>query len=101
MGTLNPCLPDRGIDAEVESTSYEDLAADVLSELLYHSEVEDLFLCWFEMKMAGPIRVRIRATGMTNADVDITGPPIKTVTYHDVAVTETDEGWYGRVHFDV
>lgn len=101
MGTLDPCLSDHGIEAEVESASYEDLAVDVLSELLYHSEVENLFLCWFEMEMAGRTRVRIRAAGIANADVDLTGPPIKAVTYHDVAVTETDEGWYGRVYFDV
>ena len=101
MGRPDPCAPDRLVEAVVESASHEELVVDLLSELLYHAEVEDLFLCSFEVEATGPAGVRVRATGVANAGVELTGPPIKAVTYHDVMVSETDEGWYGRVYFDV
>lgn len=101
MARLEPCPSTYLIQVDVESASYEDLVVDVLSELLYHSEIEDLFLCRFEVEATGPTRVRVRARGVANAGVELHGPPIKAVTYHDVAVSETDEGWYGRVYFDV
>jgi SHS2 domain-containing protein len=34
-------------------------------------------------------------------DVELTGPPIKAVTYHQLQVAETDEGWSATVYFDV
>ena len=101
MGNPEPCATDRLVEVGVESASYEDLVVDVLSELLYQSEIEDLFLCWFEVEATGPIRVHVTASGVANAGVELTGPPIKAVTYHDVTVTKTDQGWYGRVYFDV
>jgi SHS2 domain-containing protein len=74
---------------------------DVLSELLCRSEVEDLFLCVFEVEATGPTSLRVGAGGVDTANVELTGPPIKAVTYHDITVTETDHGWFGRVYFDV
>lgn len=101
MAGLELCRPDRLIEASVESASYEDLVVDVLSELLYRSEVEDLFLCDFDVEVTGPTSVRVRAGGVDAVNVELTGPPIKAVTYHDVTVSGTDHGWYGRVYFDV
>jgi len=101
MGSPEPCASDDLIEIGVESASHEDLVVDVLSDLLYHSEVEDLFLCWFEIQATGPTSIQITARGVANGGVELTGPPIKAVTYHDLAVRQTDEGWYGRVYFDV
>ncbi len=101
MAKLEPCPPARLIEASVEAASYEDLIVDVLSELLYRSEVEVLFLCAFDVEVTGPIGVHVRAGGVEAASVELTGPPIKAVTYHDVTVSRTDHGWYGRVYFDV
>ena len=93
--------PDRLIEVSIEAVSYEDLVVDVLSELLYRSEVEDLFLSNFEVEVTGPTSVNVRAGGVDAASVELAGPPIKAVTYHDVTVSRTDHGWYGRVYFDV
>ncbi len=60
-----------------------------------------LFLCDFEVEVSGRTSVHVRAGGVNTANVELTGPPIKAVTYHDVAVSGTDHGWYGRVYFDV
>ncbi len=101
MANLEPCRPHRLIEVSVEAASYEDLVVDVLSELLYRSEVEDLFLCDFEVEVTGPTSVHVRAGGVDAASVELTGPPIKAVTYHDITVSGTDHGWYARVYFDV
>ena len=101
MANPEPCEPGRLIEVTVEAASHEDLVVDVLSELLYHSEVEDLFLCDFKVEVTGPTSVHVRAGGVDAGSVELTGPPIKAVTYHDVSVRRTDHGWYGRVYFDV
>lgn len=101
MGNPQPCTSDQVVEIDVESTSNEELVVDVLSELLYHSEVEDLFLCHFEVPAISRHRVRLSASGIATGDIDVTGPPIKAVTYHDVAAHQTANGWYGRVYFDV
>lgn len=89
------------IEVEVSGADPEDLVVDVLSELLYQSEVEDLNFVDFQVELLGDQRLRVRAHGIPLSQVELTGPPIKAVTYHDVTIRETDEGWYGRVYFDV
>jgi SHS2 domain-containing protein len=89
------------IEVDVEATGYEDLAVDTLSELLYRSEVEDLFLFGFDVDAPSDFRIHVSANGVPNTEVEPTGPPIKAVTYHDIAVQQTSHGWYGRVYFDV
>ena len=90
------------IEIQVEAPTGEDLAVDTLSALLYHSEVEDLFLCAFEVRQAGDgFALTVRAGGVPTATVEEVGPPIKGVTYHDLMVEKRDHEWYGRVYFDV
>jgi SHS2 domain-containing protein len=79
----------------------EDLVVEVLSELLYESEVEDLMLCGFRCKLRSSHRIRVSAGGVPTSEVDLEGPPIKAVTYHDVTVKHDAGGWIGRVYFDV
>lgn len=74
---------------------------DALSELPYLSETEGLHLCRFEVASTGDFTVEIQATGVPTEDVELTGPPIKAVTYHQLRVSETDEGWSASVYFDV
>jgi SHS2 domain-containing protein len=93
---------ERWIEVHVESPTVEDLVVDTLSALLSQSEVEDLFLCAFEVKMApDAFALTIRAGGVPTGTVEAFGPPIKAVTYHSLVVEKRDHGWYGRVFFDV
>ena len=101
MGHPQPGSAERTVTVDVEAASREDLVVDLLSELLYQSEVEDLFFYCFDVEARSPMNTRVIATGVGNTAVDLTGPPIKAVTYYDVAVVEDDVGWYGRVYFDV
>jgi SHS2 domain-containing protein len=101
MARVDPCPSDGEIAIDVSAPTEEDLVVEVLSELLYESEVEDLVLCGFKTKMTSSNRIQVTAGGVATSEVELTGPPIKAVTYHDVTVEKTGRGWFGRVYFDV
>lgn len=101
MAPVDPCPGDEEVKATVEASTIADLVVDSLSELLYLAEAEDLHLCRFEVELQGESILRIRAVGGPIADAEPTGPPIKAVTYHQLEVFQSDEGWYARVYFDV
>lgn len=106
MARIEPCPPDQVVEMEVSAGSDEDLVFEALSELLYRSETEDLLFCGFDVEGhdVGPDEehnLRITARGILSTDVEMAGPPIKAVTYHEMRVIRTDDGWYGRVYFDV
>jgi SHS2 domain-containing protein len=93
---------EKWIEIRVESPTVEDLVVDTLSALLSQSEVEDVFLCTFEVNMApDAFALTIRAGGVPTERVEAIGPPLKAVTYHNLVVEKRDHGWYGRVFFDV
>jgi SHS2 domain-containing protein len=102
MAEVAPDSAERWIELRVESSTEEDLAVDALSALLYHSEVEDLLFCAFQVeKEPDALALKVRAGGIPVEVVESSGPPIKAVTYHDLVVEERDGGWYGRMYFDV
>ncbi len=101
MAVVTPCPADHTVDFEVSATNGEDLLYECLSELLYLSEVEDLMFCDFEIRSIGRHALGVRASGAPVGQVEVTGPPIKAVTYHDIEVVESGDVWHGRVYFDV
>lgn len=101
VAELEPCLPSAWLDVTAESASIEELAVDVLAELLAAAEIEDLVLCAFEVALGEEWSASVRAGGVPVAEVTPSGPPIKAVTYHDLVVEERSDGWFARVYFDV
>jgi SHS2 domain-containing protein len=103
MGALVAGSSKEGVPIEVEihASTPEQTVVDALSELLYESEVRDLFLCDFHARSLEPKGLGVIARGVSLAWVEPAGPPIKAVTYHDLLVEETDDAWHGRVYFDV
>ena len=101
IAEVEPCSPEVEASVAVESESREDLVVDVLSELLFRSEVEDVVFCEFEASETGGGGVTVTARGVPSRALPLTGAPVKAVTYHDLIVAPRAEGWYGRVYFDV
>jgi len=102
IGRCEPSADRRRLTLRVDASTIEDLVVDTLSELLYHSETEDLVFCEFRVNMEpGSPAAMVEAGGVPTHAVEPTGPPIKAVTYHDLVVEQRDGGWYGRVYFDV
>jgi SHS2 domain-containing protein len=101
MASVDSCPEGHRVEAVVEATSAEDLVVDTLSELLYLSETEGRHLCRVEVELTGDNAVRVEAWGVPTEDVELTGPPIKAVTYHQLEVSATDTGWTATAYFDV
>ncbi|HEY4584735.1 MAG TPA: archease [Acidimicrobiia bacterium] len=100
--TIEPSAAQRWITLRVEAPTPEDLVVDTLSELLFHSEIEDLVFCDFRVEMdRDELAVSVEAGGVPVGAVEPEGPPIKAVTFHDLVAEERDGGWYARVYFDV
>lgn len=53
MAAVATCPHDVGVEVEVSAPTMEDLVVELLSELLYESEVQDLVLCEFEPRCWG------------------------------------------------
>jgi SHS2 domain-containing protein len=102
VATIEPSAAVRWAQVRVESATPEDLVVDTLSELVYLSEIEDLVFCAFRVDSSpGALAITVEAGGVPVAAVEPSGPPIKAVTYHRLVVEEREQGWYGRVYFDV
>lgn len=101
MADMSDCSPTESAALEVTAESDEDLVYEALSELLYESDVEGLLFCDFDVEVIGERSLAITARGIPSEDVELAGPPIKAVTYHDIEVNETEDHWHGRVYFDV
>lgn len=89
------------IEISVSAETPEDLVVDVLSHLLYVSEVQNVLLWGFETTMDDRHTARVLAHSTPFEIANVEGPAIKAVTYHDLEVSENDDGWRARVYFDV
>lgn len=85
----------------VSSPTPEDLVVDALSEMLFRAECDEVTFSHIEAVEVDQGGLTIRATARHLDAADLSGPPIKAVTYHDLEVAETADGWRGRVYFDV
>jgi SHS2 domain-containing protein len=94
--------PEDWVQFRVEESTLPDLVVETLSRLLYEAEVRGVIFSRFAVDHdpASP-SFTIRAGGARSEAVELVGPPIKAVTYHDLAIEERAGGWYGRVYFDV
>jgi len=89
------------VGIEVGATTVEELLVDWLSTLLSEAEINDLAFCSFEIDMLDEGRLIGWASGKSNDHVELVGPPIKAVTYHELAIDRSSDGWSARVVFDV
>ncbi len=101
MFDLEAVEPTGSIEIEASAMQPEELIVDVLADLLFHAEAEDLVLSNIEVTGAGTATVVVTARGAPTKEIELRGPPIKAVTYHDLVAEPTGKGWYGRVIFDV
>ncbi len=88
------------VEFEVAAVSPTELLVDVLSGLLLRSETDDLVFTEFRVLESG-MRATVDVSGASTRGLELRGPPIKAVTYHDLQCAPTGDGWKVRVIFDV
>jgi len=86
---------------EAEGQDLGELLVAWLSELLASAEIDDLVFASFRVAELGEGRIVGIASGSTVEGIELAGPPVKAVTYHDLEVVEVAGGWRARVIFDV
>jgi SHS2 domain-containing protein len=74
------------------------LLADVLQEALWRFEAQGWLPVDAELEVSETTAAG--SFGVVN-DVAVGGPAIKAVTYHQLLVERTAEGWRAQVYFDV
>lgn len=86
----------------IEGSGREDLLVNFLREILYLVNGEGLLLKECKIREFDRNRLEIKVCGeQFDPARHRINTEIKAVTYHQAAVTETPDGWIGRVIFDV
>jgi SHS2 domain-containing protein len=100
MYDLSSISAETSVTFDVAAASPPELLVDVLSELLLRSETDDLVFTEFRVSERG-MRATVTAAGASIQGLELRGPPIKAVTYHDLRCEPTGDGWKIRLIFDV
>jgi SHS2 domain-containing protein len=101
MFDLSELHTGREQQVSVQAEGLEELLVVWLEELLFRSESEGLAFLDFSVAEMGEQSLSGVAKGVSSEGIELVGPPIKAVTYHDLEVAETESGWRARVIFDV
>ena len=86
---------------EAEGKGLGELLVAWLSELLAVAEIDDLVFVSVRVSELKEDRVVGVASGSTAEGIELEGPPVKAVTYHDLEVALEADGWRAQVIFDV
>ena len=86
---------------EVEARDHEGLLVDWLSEVLYLHDARNLALTSVVIDDLSSTHIRGRVGTRSLTESDETGISIKAVTYHQLSVHETSEGWRATIFFDI
>jgi SHS2 domain-containing protein len=89
-------------DVLVEGEDFPDLMVRWLGEILYLFEGENLILNSIEIKSISPVQLKSTLT-LTSFEPKYHKVlrEIKAVTYHQISVDKTNDGWEARIIFDI
>jgi len=99
---LESIEPRAEVSIQVEGPDGPSLLVNWLSELLYHHDAEGWLFCDFavrslqERSLAALARGEKFDPGRHRANL-----AVKAITYHQLALEETAEGWRARVYVDI
>jgi len=96
-GTVTGTGPRVTRTFEAEGPDPESLFVAFLSELLYEQEQENLAFDRWDLRVANQwVKVEMEGTEITSSD-----KAIKAVTYHNLKIEKTNEGFETTIVFDV
>ena len=86
----------------VSGSDVEQLLVNWLSEILYHTDAEGWMFAHFTITECSPTAVAGEGWGeRRDAAARTRAVAVKAVTYHQLSVRETSEGWEAVVYFDI
>ncbi len=89
-------------DVLVEGEDFPDLMVRWLGEILYLFEGENLIVNSIEIKSISPIQLKstLTLTSFEPKHHQVLRE-IKAVTYHQISVNKSDDGWEAKIIFDI
>jgi SHS2 domain-containing protein len=85
-------------DLQIDAADSEQLLVQWLSELAFFAEVEQVRFDRFDIKKISPTHLN---AGMKGRRFDVLNNPVKAVTYHNLKIVETPQGFETTVVFDI
>ncbi len=83
---------------ELSADDHESLLVIWLQELLYYTESEGLVFGGFQVELLDPPQLKAEVSGEQSERLD---KVIKAVTYHNLNIRRTNEGYETTIVFDV
>lgn len=100
-GTWKPGSADEIVSVEVSSHDLPGTFVDWLSEILYLQDARDSLIASIDLDHVGDSGARGRVGLLTRGNAELEGTPVKAITYHQLEVERTEEGWEAHVFFDI
>jgi SHS2 domain-containing protein len=96
-------LPGAGewVEFDVESRDLAGALVDWLGEALYLQDSRDAVVTDIRVDAVNGGRARGALSLAPRHDADLEGTAVKAITYHQLRVEETAEGWTAQVFVDV
>lgn len=91
----------RNRTVRLEAPNLDELLVDWLSALLSWSEIDRVAYFAVSSIEVGEQRIEAEVGGPPIDGLEVTGPPIKAVTYHGLEIHRTDGCWEATIVFDV
>lgn len=93
--------PGEEVPIEVGGRDLGGVLVEWLSEALYIQDARNASLAGIRVESVTPDRATGSVTARPFAADPSEGVQIKAVTYHQLSVEQTDQGWTARIFFDV
>ena len=101
VDNLDAVRPDQEATIEIQGREKDYLLFDWLSELLYRFETDHLLFSEFQVHVddAG-LKARLRGEPV-DLDRHHLAHEVKAITYHQLTVEQTDDGWFAEMIVDI
>jgi len=102
MVDLNSIEPREKIEIEVEGADAESLLINWLSDILYRIDAEGWLFHDFEIRsMTGRSISAVSRGEPFDRARHLVNLQVKAITYHQLALAETPDGWRAQVYVDI
>ncbi len=93
--------PLQAVEIKLQETDLNYLLVDWLRELLFTFDSQHLLFCEFEVKVEENGLQAVARGETLDTDRHITDHEVKAITYHELKVEQTAQGWLAEVIIDI
>jgi SHS2 domain-containing protein len=89
------------MEAAVPGGEPTEVLVELLAEVLFRFEVDDVVPFDPSVETDDEGGMHLHAVAVPASGLEVVGPPVKAITYHELTVEHRPDGWWARVIFDV